>query len=210
MAKSEELDATKKLYQENEKKWKTALRNTESELRSANEASDNERQKMRAQINGLEKVKGELVMENESLKTKVTKYEAENFDLADVQVVRVAGKSVFLNIGEADGLRSNMTFAVYDSQVNNFEKNQEKAKIEVLAVTGAHTARARVNDEDPLYPVKKGDNIVTPTWDPGYNVPIALAGIVPATLPATTGSVPPSAPTRSPPAPPGQAGDCAA
>ncbi len=176
-AKVEELAMAKKLYLENEDKLNKALTNTRNELKQAGDENQNSRQQLTGQINNLETSNGSLVTENESLKTRVTELTTENFDVADGQVLRTAGDSVFVNIGSGDGLRPNMTFSVYDSQVNNFERNQQKAKIEVLEVTGLHTARAKITEEDVIVPIKSGDNVVTPTWDPGYSVPIALAGI---------------------------------
>lgn len=176
-AKVDELAAAKKLYLDNEEKLNAALTNTRNELNKTGREFQNTRQQLTGQINNLETTMGNLVAENQSLKNRVIEFTTENFDLADGQVLRTAGDTVYVNIGSGDGLRPNMTFSVYDSQVNNFVKNQQKAKIEILEVTGAHTARAKITEEDVIVPIKTGDNIVTPTWDPGYSVPIALAGI---------------------------------
>lgn len=176
--KNEELETAKTLYAENEKTLNKALNTAQAELRKTSQAARDMRKKLKDQLDDLETTKGELLAANESLKNKVADLTRENFDLADGRVLRVAGNRVFLNIGRDDGLRSNMTFAVYDSGINNFEKNQEKAKIEVLAVTGPHTARAKITEQDLITPITAGDHIVTPTWDPGYRVPIALSGFI--------------------------------
>ncbi|MEM9411575.1 MAG: hypothetical protein AAGA30_10705, partial [Planctomycetota bacterium] len=121
-----------------------------------------------------------LASENSSLKTRIESLTRENFDVNDGTIVRVSRSNnmVFLDIGRADGLRTNQTFSVYDKLVNNYEKNQEKAKIEVIRITGPHTADARITEEDPVEPITRFDKVVTPTWDPGFNVPIAVAGFI--------------------------------
>ena len=176
-AKKIELAETKKLYKENESMLRTALQQNKSQLDQLTASFTDERRDLKGQIGELKVSYTDLDDRYKKRKIRIDELTRENFDLADGTVLRVAGDSVFLNIGQADGLRSNMTFAVYDNTVNNFQLNDEKAKIQVISITGAHTAVARITEEDFINPIKKGDNIVTPTWDPGYRVPIALAGL---------------------------------
>ena len=119
-----------------------------------------------------------LDQEKAVLKAKIDVYERENFDLPDGRIVRVAHRidRVFIDLGFDDGLRSNLSFAVYDQTVTDFEKGKHKAMIEVTRVLGAHEAEARITKEDPLNPILSKDFILTATWDPGYYVPIALIG----------------------------------
>ena len=74
-------------------------------------------------------------------------------------------------------MRPNQTFSVFDSKITQFEKGQNKASIEVTAVTGPHQSEARITNENIIKPILAKDHIVTPTWDPGYQVPIALVGM---------------------------------
>jgi len=177
-AKKAELAQAKQLYAENEAKLRTALQQNENLLNQLKENFNDERQILKQEMGQLKVANSDLIEKNRIQKLKIDLLTRENFDLAEGQVVQVSGERVFLNIGQADGLRTNMTFSVYDSIVNNFQLNEEKAKIEVLAITGPHSAVARITEEDYINPIKQGDNIVTPTWDPGYRVPIALAGIL--------------------------------
>lgn len=177
-SKKSELAESKKLYNENMTQLRTALQKNESELNRVQRGFSDDRRKLNEEIGALKVERGGLLTQKRNQKIRIDSLTAENFDLADGQVLRVAGDSVFLNIGRADGLRTNMTFAVYDNTVNNFQLNEQKAKIEVLSITGPHASVARITEEDFIKPIKKGDNIVTPTWDPGYRVPIALAGIL--------------------------------
>ena len=123
-----------------------------------------------------------LKIANEDLTKTKQELTRENFDIHDGKIVRVArttaGNLVFLNIGSWDGLRTNQTFAVYDRNVNNFEKGQHKAKIEVIRITGPKSADARITEENPIDPITRDDLVVTPTWDPGHRNEIAIAGII--------------------------------
>ena len=79
-------------------------------------------------------------------------------------------------MGLVDGLTENRSFAIYDQSVTNFEKDKHKATIEVIRVMD-NQSEARVTSEDPNNPILSGDYVLTATWDPGYSVPMALAGI---------------------------------
>lgn len=116
--------------------------------------------------------------QNDLLKEKVDRYEQETFDLADGLVVRSGIKTAYINLGSADGLRVNRTFSVYDADVSNFEAGAQKATIEVIRIAGAHMAEARITRQDHLAPIIRGDKILSPVWDPGYSVPIALVGVI--------------------------------
>lgn len=115
--------------------------------------------------------------QNKSLKNKINVYEREVFDKPDGQVLNVAAgtNTVYLDLGRLDGLTDNRSFAIYDRSVTDFEKNREKATVEVINVMD-HQAEARVTSEDPSNPILPGDYVLTATWDPGYAVPIALTG----------------------------------
>jgi hypothetical protein len=130
-----------------------------------------------AQKRQLNKLVVDTEGENEKLKTKINRYEKEVYDRPDATIIKVADqlKMVFINIGAADGLTNNMTFAVYDESVTNFEKNKHKAMVEVTRVR-EFGADARITFEDPANPIVSGDHILTATWDPGFAVPIAIAG----------------------------------
>ncbi len=157
-----------------------------NQLTKAKSDIDGLNTRMGSQIAMLEKQNGTLSSDNDRLKTENAELQrikqeltAENFDIADGKIVGVARNNVvYLNIGSRDGLRTNQTFAVFDKNVNNFEKGEQKAKIEVIRITGTKSADARVTDEDPTNPITRDDLIVTPTWDPGFRVPIAIAGII--------------------------------
>ncbi len=154
-----------------------ALAIQESMNTLAKEAQDSLAIKENA-IEVLEKSVNDLTASNVALKTKVDRYESEDFDLPDGNVVQVspAAGTVFVNLGRKDGLKVNRTFVIYDQTATDFAKDQHKAKIEITEILGDHSARARVTEEDPKDPILTKDYVLTPTWDPGDSTPIALGG----------------------------------
>ncbi len=135
--------------------------------------------KRQAHTEEIKKLSGRIVMiedENVTLKEKVDRYEREVFDLPDGKIVRATSQFVYLDLGSADGLRTNRTFSVYDQSVTNFEKGQHKAAIEITKILGPHQSEARITDNHYTDPILKGDYVLTPTWDPGSRVAFALVG----------------------------------
>ena len=131
------------------------------------------------QKNTLVSQKAEVVRQVTNLKLKVDEYEREVFNIPDGKIVKVAEglKTVVLNIGRADGLRVNRSFAVYDQSVSNFEKDRHKATVEITRLIDEKSAEAKITSENPLNPILQNDYVLSPTWDPGYSTPIALAGV---------------------------------
>lgn len=150
----------------------------ETLVKSQNEFERNREEAEQVRNTLVSKV-AKVTQQNASLKTKVNEYEREVFDIPDGSIVRVnpSLKMVILNIGRADGLRVNRSFSVYDQTAKNFEKDRNKASIEITRLIGDKAAEARITDEDPNNPILANDIVLSPTWDPGYSTPIALAGV---------------------------------
>ena len=118
-----------------------------------------------------------LENDNVNLKQKLNQLTNQVYDHPDGQVIRVASAldTVFIDIGRADGLTNNRTFSVYDQSVTNFETATAKGSIEVVRVD-TFRSEARITLESPVDPILRGDFILTPTWDPGFSLKLALAG----------------------------------
>jgi hypothetical protein len=174
-----DLKSEQKRNQEKEASLLADLEKAQLEIRQAGQQNENAQQVLRSTNNKLTELNDQLAAENTDLKNRISTLTQENFDIHDGTIVRVARSSnlVFIDRGFADGLRTNQTFSVYDSSVNNFVKNEGKAKIEIIGITGPHTAEARITEENPIDPITRYDRIVTPTWDPGSTVSFALAGL---------------------------------
>lgn len=114
---------------------------------------------------------------NAGLKDELNEIKREVFDAPDGRIVKVAHglNTVFLDLGRQDGVTANRSFTIYDRSITNFEKNKHKASIEVIRVHETQS-EARILEEDPSNPILTGDFVLTPVWDPGHSVAIALAG----------------------------------
>ena len=130
----------------------------------------------------LETEKRKLVAENKELQKQLKKLTATNNSVPDGRIISVdkPGDFVQVNLGKADQLRIKQNFLVFDRTETNFETAQPKAKIEItrIASDSDHIADARIHDRTAGDPILPGDHILSPTWDPGYRVPIAVAGLI--------------------------------
>lgn len=86
-----------------------------------------------------------------------------------------------INIGRADGLEVGVTFSVY-SQANSGvgRKNTDdiKGSIEVIQVTGPHTAIASMVNQKDGHPIDTEDPIFSPVFQSGQALEIAILGRV--------------------------------
>ena len=173
-----QLEETKNASRVKENDLKNKMASQQETMEKSQEARKRERQVAKDEKKLLQSEKAEVVRKIGNLKQKVDEYEREVFNIPDGKIVKIAEGlgTVVLNIGRADGLRVNRTFAVYDQSVSNFEKGQNKASIEITRLIGDKDAEARITQQDPLNPILPNDYVLSPTWDPGYSTPIALAG----------------------------------
>ncbi len=112
---------------------------------------------------------------------KAAKLEAltkETIDVPDGEIrwVNQHDQTVWINVGRADALGRQITFAVYPIDITNLTQAGKKAKIEVTQILGEHLAEARVIEDSISNPIMIGDKIHTPLWSPGDRKRFALAG----------------------------------
>ncbi len=85
---------------------------------------------------------------------------------------------VWINLGELDGLKRQVTFSVYGRDNNGVAKGARKAAVEVTQILGPHSAQARILEDNIKNPIIRGDQIYTPLWHPGRPERFALAGFM--------------------------------
>jgi type II secretory pathway pseudopilin PulG len=85
---------------------------------------------------------------------------------------------VWINIGEADALRPQVTFSVYSGDEADALKADTKGSIEVTKILSPHLAEARITSDIPTRPLMEGDKIYSQVWNRGRQVGFALAGIL--------------------------------
>jgi hypothetical protein len=104
-----------------------------------------------------------------------------------IRFVDSVAKKVFIDIGEADGLRPRTTFSVYKKQHSGVGRGTVKgtvggedikASIEVTRVMEAHLSEARILTEDIYHPIMKGDPIYSPLWSAAHDEAFSFVGIV--------------------------------
>lgn len=106
---------------------------------------------------------------------QVTKQE---FEVAEGQIrwVNQHNGTVWINLGQADNLKRQVSFSVYSSDTNDVTKSAKKGAIEVTQILGEHLAEARIVEDIISDPIMPGDVIYTPLWRPGEQQHVALAG----------------------------------
>lgn len=82
--------------------------------------------------------------------------------------------TVWINLGQADALRREMTFSVYPAGTNDVNRAAKKGEIEVTDLLGEHLAEASIVTDEVADPILPGDIIHTPVWAPGERLHFAL------------------------------------
>ena len=104
----------------------------------------------------------------------------EPFEVPDGQItwVNQSAKTVWVNLGVADGLRRQTLFSVFDQADNGVTRTEKKASVEVTRVLDQHLCEARIVDDMAANPILPGDQVFSPAWRPGKRVRFALTGIL--------------------------------
>lgn len=87
----------------------------------------------------------------------------------------------YVNIGEADGLRTGNTFSVYsrnNSGVGRNDNSEIKGKIEIVDILGPHRAQANILTQENDLPIAPDDQIYSPVFQSGQSLQIVVAGVV--------------------------------
>ena len=115
----------------------------------------------------------------DDLRNKEARQQKAN-EYPDGKVTRVSqrSRSVWLDVGRADGLRRQTSFVVVAPEDGNPIESEPKGRIEVIKLTGAHQAEARIVEDDLSNPIMPGDNVFSVVWDAGRPEHFALAGVM--------------------------------
>ena len=148
-----------------------------AKLDNIKKQADAERAKLAGQITALQREAEELRTLNARFAEQRTLLEGEDFQAPQGEVAQVAvdGRTVYIDLGRQDGLRSGIRFSVIDPDQTRMSEAVPKARIEVLDVQQS-IARARVLEDTTADPIVEGDLIYSPAWQPGRSVQFALVG----------------------------------
>jgi len=121
----------------------------------------------------VEKVRDDLV-------NKLDEFKNETFTVPDgsIRWVNQGTKTAWIDLGRADGLTRQISFAVYPADTTDLSGGGKKASIEVVQITGEHQAEARIIQDSITDPIMPGDKIHTPIWTPGEKKRFAIAGFI--------------------------------
>ncbi|MDH3719194.1 MAG: hypothetical protein OES79_13835 [Planctomycetota bacterium] len=126
-----------------------------------------------------EKLQGRSKEINE-LKNELKPYRTWETEPPDGKVVSInpAAGTVFIDLGSKDGLRRQTTFSVVPHDVKNALNMQPKGALEVVRITDARLAEARITEDILSNPIVPGDRIVSPIFRAGQPERFAVAGLV--------------------------------
>lgn len=86
--------------------------------------------------------------------------------------------TVWIDLGDADHLRPQITFSVFGANGSDPAKAAKKGSIEVTRILGAHMAEGRITQDDSTKPLLPGDKIYSQVWDRGRKVGFAITGVI--------------------------------
>jgi len=160
------------------------------QLQAANQQSGDLQAKLeqarKEMENAVAQVQDKLLQANQKLQKVTQVAEARTrqvnemlrptFEAGDGRIrwVNQRNQTVWINLGEADALRRQMTFSVYPADTNDVNRAGKKADIEVTELLGEHLAEARIVEDTVADPILPGDVIHTPVWAPGERLHFAL------------------------------------
>ena len=114
------------------------------------------------------------------LVSKLEKEQQTTFEHEDGKIVYASQKQriVWINLGEADKVNTQITFSVYDKEESVLTEGAQKGRVEVVEVLGPHMCQAKILEDDITNPILPGDKVHSPAWQPGRSIHFALAGLM--------------------------------
>ncbi|TWT93373.1 Chromosome partition protein Smc [Botrimarina colliarenosi] len=108
------------------------------------------------------------------------KQETPSSEVADgaVTYVNQATQTAWIDLGEEDSLRRQVTFSVFDSALTDAAKAEKKGSLEVTRLLGDHIAEAKITNDDPRNPILPGDRIYSQVWQRGKALRFGLTGLI--------------------------------
>ena len=111
---------------------------------------------------------------------KLRQLERQEMDVPSGEItwVDLSQKLVWINRGKADFLQRGTQFTVYSADSSVGASAVKKGTIEVVAIEGDHSSRARITDDKLADPIMARDKIFTPLWSPGQQNHFAATGVM--------------------------------
>lgn len=177
-AETKDKDSERGKFNEDRDRFKTAADETKKvgeegvqKVRTELAKATKDAQLLTVEINKLSTEKKDLVAQKEKVEQVAKAIDGK------VAHVDQRQRLAWLNLGSDDGLRQQVSFTVLPADDSNAEA-KEKARLEVTEVVGPHLATARILDDDPRDPVRKGDLVMSVAFEAGRHERFALAGFM--------------------------------
>ncbi len=160
---------------------RTELKGQMEQLNTKFQSATAEREQVAQQTSGqIASLSGELKRSEELLERMRNEKEidAKANEYPDGKITRVNQRTrlVWLNVGPADGLRTQTSFVIVAPEDGNPVKSKPKGMIQVVRLTDDHQAEARIVEDDLSNPIMPGDLIFSTVWDAGRQEHFALVG----------------------------------
>jgi hypothetical protein len=172
------MEATKVFETERNKK-NEELTGIKSQLDEKLAALTELEEQKKKEVEALTAERTHLEQINKGLRNTITELDpTSGFEVADGKIVWVNQKarSVWINVGQADGLQRQVTFSVVGSGEEVGGDQKTKGRIEVTEILGPHFAQARILEDELFDPIVQDDKIFTPLWQPGRAESFAFVG----------------------------------
>jgi len=95
-----------------------------------------------------------------------------------IRYVNQRNRTVWVNLGEADSLRPQVTFSVYDGDQNDALSAERKGSIEITRILSDHMAEGIITDDKAIRPLMSGDKVYSQVWNRGRQVGFAITGVI--------------------------------
>lgn len=177
---ADDMNAVRQAFEQERQKYLAQTQESAAKINEMNQRVANAEAGARRQEQTYTQRASELENRITLLNLKIQDIHQDTFDVPDGRIVSVnqTQRTVWLNLGLADGLREQVTFSVYDHDVSGVHPSDRKARIEVTRVLDQHLSEARIVEDSLSNPIVRGDVVYSPAWRPGMKVRFALAGFM--------------------------------
>ncbi len=173
-----DLDEERRKFADAHKEFTNREEALRTDLENARKEKEAALAQLQKQLDAATKQIQTLANLNAEKSKKLEDLVKETFEVPDGQIswVNQRQRTVWINLGWADGLQRQTTFAVYDADIYDVSKGGKKGSIEVTEIWDDHLAEARILEDRPTNPIMPGDKVHTPLWTPGERRRFALTG----------------------------------
>jgi hypothetical protein len=138
--------------------------------------------KAKSEIEVRDKAIKQIKDDNDDIKKNLQDIQKVDYNAPDGTIVRVnqRERTVWIDKGQADGIKPQMIFSVYDRSASNIagENVKPKGAIEVIKIIDAHLSEAAITSDDLKEPLMKEDKIMNPSFRAGKPERFAVAGFI--------------------------------